>query len=466
MTLDNSTNTKLVEALNNADQEQLAKLLENLNAANIAEFIESQDTQNKIRVFKSLDRESQLAVLSILEEEIEYEILSSQSVDFIYKLVEKMPHDERVDLLKSFPMNKRKDIIKQLAQVEREDILKLSSYKEGTTGAIMTTDYAVLPSDITAGKALDQLRLEAPEKETIYYAYIVDKSRKLLGTVSLRSLITADKKDKISDLMTTDFMSALADDPDHQTARLIKETDLLAVPVIDDKGIMLGMVTFDDAMQVLEEDTSETMYQKAGIGGRTDRDKEREKDLVNSSKLLKGTIWYPIRLRIMFLFVTLAGGFLVGGVIDYFEDVLEAVLVAAVFIPVLMDMGGNVGTQSSTIFARGLALGHIDTTRMFHHISREVSIGVIMGIALGVIGGIVAWFWQGAPNGIPEIGLAVGIGLAVVVPVATLLGFLLPYILLKLGFDHAPGADPFITTIKDFTGLGLYFFLVATFIGV
>lgn len=466
MTLDNTINTQLTQALLSGDNEQLSKLLEELNASHVAEFIESQETQNKIRVFKSLDRENQLSVLSILEEETEYEILSSQSIDFIYKLVEKMPHDERVDLLKSFPEQKRKDIIKQLAQVEREDILKLFSYKEGSTGAIMTTDYAVVPSDITAEKALDQLRLEAPEKETIYYAYVVDKQRKLIGTVSLRSLITADKKDKISDLMTTDFMSALADDPDHKTARLIKETDLIAVPVLDDKGIMLGIVTFDDAMQVLEEDTSETMYQKAGIGGRTDRDKERERDLVNSSKLLKGTIWYPIRLRIMFLFVTLAGGFLVGGVIDYFEEVLEAVLVAAVFIPVLMDMGGNVGTQSSTIFARGLALGHIDTTRMLHHISREVSIGAIMGVALGTIGGIVAWYWQGMPNGIPEIGLAVGIGLAVVVPVATLLGFLLPYILLKLGFDHAPGADPFITTIKDFTGLGLYFFLVASLVGV
>ncbi|MCH8488148.1 MAG: magnesium transporter [Candidatus Cyclonatronum sp.] len=466
MTLDQTISTQLMQALRDGDNDILASLLENLNPAHIAEFILQLETQNKVRIFKSLSKNAQLDLLKILDEDVEYEILSTQTIAFIYQLVEKMPHDKRVDLLKSFPENKRKEIIKQLAQTEREDILKLSSYKEGTTGAIMTTDYAVITADLTAERALDQLRFEAPEKETIYYAYVIDAQRRLIGTVSLRQLITADKHEKISALMATDFVSVFADESDQKTARMLKEADLLAIPVLDRQARIVGIVTFDDAMQVIEEETSETMFQKAGIAGRSDRDKERERDLVNSSKLLKGSIWYPIRLRMMFLFVTLAGGFLVGGVIDYFEEVLEAVLVAAIFIPVLMDMGGNVGTQSSTIFARGLALGHIDTNRMFSHIGREVSIGAVMGVALGLIGGLVAWFWQGAPNGIPEIGLAVGIGLAVVVPVATLLGFLLPFILLKLGFDHAPGADPFITTIKDFTGLGLYFYLVAYLIGV
>lgn len=361
---------------------------------------------------------------------------------FFNQLVEKMPHDKRVDLLKSFPTEKRKEILKKLDQTEREDIQKLLSFEEGTTGSIMTTDYAVLDKDMTAQSAIDKLRLVAPDRETIYYAYVIDKNRTLLGAVSLRQLITAEKTDKVSELMSSDTIRVKVSDDDQKTAQIIKEADLIAVPVVDENGRIVGIVTFDDAMQVLEEDTSETMYQMAGITGRSDRDKERERDLVNSSKLLQGSLWYPIRLRMMFLFVTLAGGFIVGGLIDFYEEVLEAVIVAAVFIPVLMDMGGNVGTQSSTIFARGLALGHINTQKFFSHLTREFSVGVVMGLVLGLIGGFVAWFWQGAPNGIPEIGLAVGIGLAVVVPVAALLGFVLPYILLKLGFDHAPGADP------------------------
>ncbi len=453
-------------ALKKGDEAKLQSLVKVLNAATLAEYIETLETQNKIRVFKALTRDKQIGVLSHLDMADEYEILSSQSIDFIYRLVEKMPHDQRVDVLKCFPTEKRNEILQQVAKTEREDILNLISYKEGTTGAIMTTDYAVVEEDMTVEQAIEKLRVVAPDRETIYYAYIINGDRKLRGAVSLRQLIVSDRSKKVSKLMSPDTIRVKATDEDHLTAQVLKEADLIAVPVTDDEGRMVGIVTFDDAMQVIEEDTSELMYQKAGIAAQSDRDRERERDLVNSSKLLSGPIWYPIRLRIMFLFITLAGGFLVGGLIDFYEDVLEAVIVAAVFIPVLMDMGGNVGTQSSTIFARGLALGHIDTRRFFGHMGREALVGVCMGLALGLIGGIVAYYWQGLPNGVPEIGMAVGIGLAVVVPVAAMLGFLLPYILLKLGFDHAPGADPFITTIKDFTGLGLYFYLVALFVGL
>jgi magnesium transporter len=203
-----------------------------------------------------------------------------------------------------------------------------------------------------------------------------------------------------------------------------------------------------------------TVYQEAGVG-----DLMHQRDHVFSERLTKGSIGYPIRVRIGYLLVALAGGMAVGGLIEFWEDTLAAVIVAAIFIPVIMDMGGNTGTQSTTIFARGLALGHIDVRRFFPYFGREAAIGAIMGIALGTVGGTFAYVWQGAPNGVPQLGLAVGVSLAVVVTVAAMLGFLLPYLMVKAGLDHAPGADPFITTIKDFTGLPLYFFLVSRMIG-
>jgi magnesium transporter len=150
----------------------------------------------------------------------------------------------------------------------------------------------------------------------------------------------------------------------------------------------------------------------------------------------------------------------VGGLIGFWEDTLAALLPAAIFIPVIMDMGENTGTQSTTIFARGLALGHIDVRRFFPYLGREAVIGAIMGIASGTVGDTFAYFWQGAPHGVPQLGLAVGVSLAVVVTAAAMLGFLLPYLMVKTGSDHAPGADPFINTIKDVTGLALYFFLL------
>ncbi len=464
MTPPNIDFTNLKAVLDNQNREELAYLLAPLNPATIARFIEELELQQQVQVVTILENRTQTEVVSQLDTEVRTAIFETLDEDQIKKLIEKMPHDERVDLLKGLDPEKRRKIMQKVSANEKEDIIRLSNYEEGSTGAIMTSDYALLEENMSVDQAIEKLRIDAPDKETIYYAYIVDKDRKLVGSVSLRSLITANHTGTITDLMTTDLIQASANDPDHETAQKLKESDLIAVPVVDDEERLVGIVTFDDAMQVLEEDTTATMYQKVGISA--ERDAEREKDITNSAKLLKGSIWYPVRLRIMFLFVTLIGGFLVGGLIDFFEDVLEAILVAAVFIPVIMDMGGNVGTQSSTIFARGLALGHIDTSKIWRHIGREMSIGAFMGMALGVIGGLTAYYWQGIPNNVPEIGLAVGISLAIVVVVATILGFLLPYIMLKLGFDHAPGADPFITTIKDFTGLGLYFILVGTLIGV
>ncbi len=464
MTLKEFNFNTLVDALEADNRSELKKLLSKLNPATISESIENLDNHHRQVVFTTLDSEKQTDVIKYLEESTLLNILDSLDDESVRGLIADMAHDQRVDLLKLLPADRKQAIMKNLAKAEREDIKKLSSYKEGTTGAIMTTDYAVIRKGVSVQDALETLRNEAPDRETIYYAYVVDNDRKLVGSVSLRGLIVAEPKKKVEDIMTTDVVTVRPDDPDHETAQKLKETDLIAVPVINGDDMLMGIVTFDDAMQVIEEDTSETMYQKAGVG--TFTTKEHEKDLIYSERLTQGSIAYPVKLRIAFLMVTLVGGFLVGGLIDHFEDVLAAVVVAAVFIPVIMDMGGNVATQSTTIFARGLALGHIDIKKIVRHIGREVSIGAVMGTILGVIGGVAAYYWQGVPNDVPEIGIAVGLSLFIVVPVATFLGFLLPYILVKLGWDHAPGADPFITTIKDFSGLGLYFILVGTLIGV
>jgi magnesium transporter len=185
-----------------------------------------------------------------------------------------------------------------------------------------------------------------------------------------------------------------------------------------------------------------------------------------SARLTQGSVGYALKVRIAFLLVTLMGGMAVGGVIEAYEGTLEAVVAAAIFIPVVMDMGGNVGTQSTTIFARGIAWQHISLPDFIHYVWREVKIALLMGIILGLLGGIIAYYWQGLPNDTPGIGLAVGLSLLIVITVASILGTVLPWIMLKLGFDHGPGADPFITTIKDFTGLIIYFALVNLFVGI
>lgn len=456
--------TPILHALETGNQDQLSGLIDGLNPSTLANLISDLEVKKRNHLFNTLMQADRLATLRYLDEDVQLSIIQDLPDSEARTIIEKMPHDERVDLLEKFSETKRHEILRHLASKERDDIAELSKYPEGTVGSIMTSDYAMLPPEITAGEAIEKLRIEAPDHELIYYAYVVDNERKLVGTVSMRTLLLSDPAIKVGDIITKDVEKVSVNETAEKASRKLKRLHLLALPVVDDNKLV-GMITFDDAMEAIEEDVSDTMYSKAGIQtGTTSRDRAR--DILYSKKLTQGPIWYPIRLRILFLFVTLAGGFLVGGIIDNFEDLLSAVIVAAVFIPVIMDMGGNVGTQSTTIFARGLALGHVKVANIWKHIAREMSIGVSMGLILGVIGGTVAYFWQGLPNGIPEIGIAVAISLAVVVPLATFLGFFLPYVLLKMGWDHAPGADPFITTIKDFVGLALYFTLVSVLIGV
>lgn len=457
--------THIRNALQTGNGEELQELVSDLNPSTIATLLTELSDEHQMEVFLALDIEQKVDIMAFLDFDLQLSLLQGLTIDVSKDLIEKMPHDRRVDLLNRLPSGKRKEILHHLAKKERDDILRLSEFEEGTVGSIMTSDYAILHPNQTAKEAIKKLRIEAPDHEMIYYAYVVDQDRKLVGTVSMRALIVAEPDEKVSDILTSDVEKVNVNEPAEKGSRKLKKLDLLALPVVDDDDRLVGMITFDDAMQAIEEDVSDTMYQKAGIQtGTSTRDKAR--DVLFSKKLTQDNILYPVRLRITFLFITLIGGFLVGGVIDRFEDLLSAIVVAAVFIPVIMDMGGNVGTQSTTIFARGLALGHIKLEKIWKHIGREMGIGALIGLVLGVLAGAGAYFWQGAPNDLPQIGLAVGLSLMIVLPLASFLGFFIPYMLLKFGWDHAPGADPFITTIKDFVGLTLYFTLVSVLIGV
>lgn len=379
----------------------------------------------------------------------------------VAELLRRMPIDDRVDVLQGVDNPRRRELLAHFPEEERNQTQELASYPDETVGSIMIPQFVAVTDSATVGDAVEQIRLGVRGKEPMHTVYVTDGTGTLVGHLPVSDLLTTEVTRPIASVMRTGTVTVRADEDRGDAARKVQGFDLLEVPVVDGDGRLIGVVTVDDVIDVLEEDTSDTMYQKAGVGDLT-----HQRDHVFSERLTQGGVGYAIRVRIGYLLVALAGGMAVGGLIDFWEDTLAAVLAAAVFIPVIMDMGGNTGTQSTTIFARGLALGHIDLRRFLPYFLREASIGVIMGAILGTIGGTIAYLWQGAPNGVPQLGIAVGFSLFAVVTVAAMLGFLLPYILVKVGLDHAPGADPFITTIKDFTGLALYFLLVSRLIAV
>ncbi len=411
--------------------------------------------------FRLLPKDTALFVFELLTAEQQQALLEAMNDSEAVSVLERLDDDDRARLLDELPAKVAKRLLAQLSPETCASVQVMLGYEQGTVGRILSPAYVAVRWSATAGEALEAVRSSALRPEHLGTVFVIEADRRYRGLVRLADLVRTDPQRSVAELVEARDVFARVTDDAAAAARLLQRRDLDALPVLDSEDRLVGALTVDDAMDALDVDTTATMLGMAGIA-----DPGHSTEILRSERLIYGSILYPVRVRILFLMVTLAGGLLVGGLIEQFEDTLAAVVALAVFIPLVMDMGGNVGTQSTTIFARGLALGHIDLSRIRSHIWREMKVGLTMGSILGLLGGTVAWLWQGIPNGVPELGLAVGLALFTSVNLACFLGFALPYTLLRLGLDHAPGADPFITTIKDFTGLLVYFGLAAWVLGI
>ncbi len=413
----------------------------------------------RVILFRLLDKNRAIEVFERLDGADQSELVQAMTAPDAVQLLEELHPDQRAAIFDELPAKVTKRLLLALSPEARAAVNVLLGYPEESAGRIMNPRYLAVRATDTVAEALAAVRASELDRDELRTLFVIDEGRVYQGLVSLAALVKAAPQTLVGDLIEDADIYVGATEKRLVAARLLKQHDLVALPVVDKEKRMVGVVAFDDVIDVLEEEASELFYQKAGIV-----DVRRERDVIHSQKLTQGPIWYAVGLRIVFLLVTVVGGLAVGSLIETFEDTLAAILTAAIFIPIVMDMGGNVGTQSTTTFARGVALGHIKLERFWRHIGREVLVGLVMGVILGVVTGVIAWQWQGIPNGIPQIGIALGVAIFTVVTLATFLGFFLPWLLMKLGFDHAPGADPFITTIKDFTGLALYFTLVSVLI--
>jgi len=377
-----------------------------------------------------------------------------------------MAPDARVKLLDEMPAGVAQKLIGSLSKDERAVTNALMGYKPETAGRIMTPEYISLKKDMTAAAALEKVRKQAKDKETIYTLFVTDDRKKLEGVLALKELIVADVDSKIEDIMSKKPISVFTDTDQENVARTLQELDLLAIPVVDKEELLVGIVTIDDAIDILDEEATEDILDAAGFADITGKETDR------SEVLVRGSLWKIWKVRLPFLLITLAAGFLAGMVIGGFEETLESIAVVAIFIPLIMDMGGNVGTQSSTVFARGVVLGHIEPKKFVKHFVKEIGIGFSMGLFIGtlacVIIAIIATFfsWISVFSGITiMLGLAVGLALVCTMTLAALLGFLVPFVLIKFNVDQAAGSAPIITSIKDIAGLLIYFVFVMMFLG-
>ena len=363
-------------------------------------------------------------------------------------LIEAMSPDDRVDLLKRVDTDIREAMMPLIAQAERNEIRRLWHYAEGTAGAVMTTDYAFLPAEITAAEALERLRLQAPDKETIYYVYITDARRRLQGMVSLRDLILSKPGARLETVMQRQVISVTHDMDVSKAAGMIAKYDFIALPVTDHENRLLGIITVDDVMDIMEAESTEDFQRISAVVPFEEAYLERP-----LGRLFWNRFWW--------LAILLFTSVLSTAVMAANAEVLTRVVALSFFIPLVIGTCGNAGTQSATMVVRALAIGEIrprDAGRIF---GREL----LMGMALGAALGIMALFRVFLQEHDLMLAATVGTALLATLLAANLVGALLPLLLRKLGLDPALTAGPFIATIIDAAGIAIYFQVALLLLG-
>ena len=436
---------KIIRYLRIRDKER-TDLLDDILPQDLAEQIYQLSKDEKIEVFGLLNFEEAALILGEMELEEQAKIIELLSPASVANVLSEMPYDDMTDILGEVDEDTSKEILSLMQKDDAEEVKELLGYPKDSAGGIMTTEFISFKESLTVGEAIKKLRELAPSAETVYYLYTTDEDDKLVGVVSLRELIVSQDDDLIREIMRTNVLSVQAETDQEEVAQMVQKYNFLAIPVTDEDDKLLGIITVDDIMDVIEEETTEDIYHLVGTS-------EIEGSLMDAK------VTAIAKTRLPWLIICLLGGLFSGSIIANFEESLEAVVALAFFIPVIMDMGGNVGAQSSTVFVRGVATGEITNAQMFRYFFKEVKAGALMGIVCGSVVSLAAGLWQWNPI----LGLVVGFSMLCTVTLAATIGTLVPIIFTKRGIDPAVTAGPFVTTIKDVTGLMIYFYIATMF---
>lgn len=416
--------------LHPTDQIDILNLVTKKQRSLIYKFVKAEEFAE---IFQGLEVDKQKLYISELQQNYAIDVINN------------MPYDDIADFLGELSETTKQLYLSKMDQEEAAEVIHLLKYDEQTAGAIMTTEYVSVSSVDTVENVMGRLRVEAPDAETIYYLYVVDDQQRLVGVVSLRDLIVAPLEQKIEDIMLTRVKSVETHTDQEEVARIMKKYDFLAVPVTA-QGMLVGIVTVDDILDVMEEETEEDFGELSATRGSLD---------ANVSAFAAAKKRSPWIIMLMFL------GLITAGVIGEFEDTLEQVIVLAVFIPLIMDSAGNTGTQALAVVVRGLALGSVDGTSVGKMLKREFGTGILLGLFCAITLLIVLPFLY--DGGIILAGI-VGVSLFFTLSFSTMVGATVPLLIKKLKIDPAVASGPFITTINDIMGLIIYFSIATLFL--
>lgn len=438
------------EALSEDRDQEVKDILEESHYADIAEIITDLEADMRIRLFSLLTNEQAANVFSMLDADDFWELYSTLTREQKVSILDLMSDDDIADILGDLPDDVKERMVRLLDAEDAKDLEKLMTYADDTAGGIMTTNFISLQDHMTVAEALEYLRQEAELAETVYYIYVCDKDEKLVGIMSLRELIIARPETLIADIMNTNVIYTSVDTDQEEVARIVSKYDFLILPVIDEQGVLVGIVTVDDVIDIIEEEATEDILKFAGT---SEYDFEQYEDEVASS------VFYSVKSRLPWLLITICGGVLSSNVVKSFQHVLSFDTAIALFMPLLAGMGGNVGTQSSTITVRTLALRELKLKDTLRLILQESLVGVVVGIICAIIVALVSTFL----NGRPILSVVVALAMFANIFTAAIIGVLVPLVFKKVGVDPAVASAPFISTTIDITGLTIYFTLALYF---
>ena len=429
---------------------KLSEYLQEMNAVDIAATMTELSDRDLVLLFRILSKDLSAEVFSYLDKEFQQRIIESINDREVMQIVDKLFLDDTVDFIEEMPAYVVKKVLRNTSSKKRELINQFLKYDDHSAGAMMTIEFVDLKEEMTLKEAIEHTRRTGMNKETIETCFIIDKERHLKGTLGLRELILSDESCYVHELMETNIISVKTNEDQEQVAQLFKTYDLVSMPVVDKENRLVGIITIDDVVDIIERENTEDFQKMAAMEP-------------NEEPYLKTPALSLAKHRIMWLLVLMISATITGRIIQGFEEVIQSVVILASFIPMLMDTGGNAGSQSSTLIIRGLALGEITTKDYLKVMFKEFRVGFIVAVVLASVNFLRIVFFEKADI---MVALTVCGSLFCTVVLAKVVGSLLPMIAKKLKFDPAIMASPLITTIVDAFALIIYFMLARTLLGI
>ena len=449
--------SRLMGLIEGNKKNELRGALLMLNVVDIASFMEELEQDKMLMVFRILPKDIAADVFAYMDSDKQQQLVQLISDGEIHSLMDEMFLDDAVDFLEELPASVVKRVLQNTSADTRALINTFLKYPDNSAGSIMTVEYAEFHSSLTVKDAMDSLRKTGLDKETIYTCYVIDDSRHLIGTIALRHLIMADETKMVTDIMQTNFVSVKTLDDQEVVADMVRKYDLISIPVVDNEGRLVGIVTTDDILDVIEEENTEDIEKMSGL-------------LPSDDEYMKTPILTLFKNRIPWLMILMISATFTGIIITHFEGVLSStgklgVLLTAC-LPMLMDTGGNCGAQASTLVIRGLALGQVEFKDIFKVWWREARVAVLVGLVLCLVNVarqlVLYYFTAGVTPETMKVTVIVSVAMFCTVLIAKSIGCTLPLLAKKVGLDPALMASPIITTLVDACSLTILF-TIATF---